>query len=221
MKLCHRQRVSDFYSSPSQSSVSTPANHFRPITLYPAPLANNLSFNLSREVTLSVDSLQTPVTHSCSTTDMYHGKRFLEPVSSLIDNCSFTNSIFHMPTPLTTPTDEARPPLGASEDLRLPLSVDWAAVLRNFEAKQQRLLLQHLSSQSAASSTASSKLSFSTPSRSSFNEQSSDDMASPLLGSFASQPSQVDRLGRAAGSVSVGSDSDATICSAASSMESL
>ncbi|KAH8406213.1 hypothetical protein KR215_008074, partial [Drosophila sulfurigaster] len=197
------------YNNSNSNSISnsisnlnaTPANHFRPIALYTA-YSHSQSQSLSQSqspcsVTVSVDSLLTPVTHC----DVYHGKRFLEPVSSLIDNSSFTSSIHHMPTPITTPTED----------------FDWPA--RTFN---QLLLERYAQSPShsvadgeCSSSTDSSSLSLArvitaTPSiLSSLNE-----LASPLLGSFAS-PSQP--LQSALGD----SDSDATICSAASSLESL
>ncbi|KAH8394864.1 hypothetical protein KR222_008272, partial [Zaprionus bogoriensis] len=185
--------------SPSNNHNSvnaTPANHFRPIALYTVQ---------SRELALAMES-------QC---DMYHGKRFLEPVSSLIDNSSFTSSVFHMPTPITTPTEPtSAAPLLSFED------IDWPA--RTFS----QLLLERYansrdSSQSTGnvSSTDSSSISpgkavTPTPSLlSSLNE-----LASPLLGSFASQSQP---LHSARGASQQLSDSDATICSAASSLESL
>ncbi|KAH8370712.1 hypothetical protein KR093_004748, partial [Drosophila rubida] len=206
LQLSRRRRSSSHNNSSPQSQSSThshhhqnsssnlshtPTRHFRPIALYTAH---------SQSQSQSHSHSQSP----CSVThcDVYHGKRFLEPVSSLIDNSSFTSSIHRLPTPLATPTED----------------FDWPA--RTFN----QLLLERYAQSSShspsadgegSSSTDSSSLSLArvitaTPSiLSSLNE-----LASPLLGSFAS-PSQP--LQSALGD----SDSDATICSAASSLESL
>ncbi|XP_030561811.1 histidine decarboxylase isoform X3 [Drosophila novamexicana] len=179
---------------------ATPANHFRPISLWSA-------------------QSQTPSPSPfmpLGDCHMYHGKRFLEPVTSLIDNSSFTSSINHMPTPITTPTD----PVG------LPFSfedADWPA--RTFsQLLLERYANTSLQSADADSSTDSSSLSLAgattpTPSRLS----SPNDLASPLLGSFASQSASrsASQLLHSALGASKFSDSDATICSAASSLESL
>lgn len=196
---------------------ATPANHFRPIVLYTAQTKfksqsqsqsqSQSPSSLSRDVTVSVDSLFTPVTHC----DVYHGKRFLEPVSSLIDNSSFTSSINRMPTPITTPTEAEAP--------RFPLTFedcDWPA--RTFS----QLLLERydssLSHSGEGSSTNSSSLSLGrvlTPTPSILSSLS--ELASPLLGSFRSESQPL----QSALGASKFSDSDATICSAASSLESL
>ncbi|XP_064542419.1 histidine decarboxylase isoform X2 [Drosophila montana] len=179
---------------------ATPANHFRPIALWTPQSPPELG------------RLFMPL-GECH---MYHGKRFLEPVTSLIDNSSFTSSINHMPTPITTPTDPVGP-LFSFED------GDWPA--RTFG----QLLLERYANTSprsadADSSTDSSSLSLAgattpTPSRLS----SPNDLASPLLGSFASQSQSrsASQLLHSALGASKFSDSDATICSAASSLESL
>ncbi|XP_070065860.1 histidine decarboxylase isoform X2 [Drosophila virilis] len=179
---------------------ATPTNHFRPIALWTAQSQTPSPF-----MTL-VDC------------HMYHGKRFLEPVSSLIDNSSFTSSINHMPTPITTPTDPAGPPLSFEDG-------DWPA--RTFsQLLLERYANTSLRSADVDSSTDSSSLSLAgattpTPSRLS----SPNDLASPLLGSFASQSQSASRsasqLLHSALGASKFSDSDATICSAASSLESL
>lgn len=188
----------------SHNPNATPANHFRPIALYTVQSTSSLS----REVTLAIESPFMPATHC----EMYHGKRFLEPVSSLIDNSSFTSSVYHIPTPITTPTESCDPMLSFED-------TDWPA--RTFG----QLLLERYANSSPSSSqsgdvssTDSSSLSLGkaitpTPSLlSSFN-----DLASPLLGSFASQSQPL----HSALGASKFSDSDATICSAASSLESL
>ncbi|TDG50123.1 hypothetical protein AWZ03_003339 [Drosophila navojoa] len=204
LELCQRSGSNQTSNNPMQSSSysnnsnsnsnananhnhnATPANHFRPIDLYTPQCGQPLS--------LIMDSAG----------HMYHGKRFLEPVSSLIDNSSFTSSINHMPTPITTPL--ATP----TEDN------DWPA--KTFS----QLLLERYASSSPrspdASSTDSSSLSLAAAVTPTLSRLSSlNDLASPLLGSFASQSQPL----QSALGASRFSDSDATICSAASSLESL
>ncbi|XP_017839386.1 histidine decarboxylase isoform X2 [Drosophila busckii] len=196
-----RRRSSNSQSS-SHSHNLTPAYHFRPITLYTPQ-------SYSRDVSsTTVNSLFTPVSHC----DIYHGKRFLEPVNSLCDNSSFTSSVYHMPTPITTPTEPAAPPFDFED-------YDWPA-----KTFGQLLLERYTCSSSLSgdgSSTGSSSLDQGgvTPtSHSHTNSLSSlNELASPLLGSFASQSQP---LHSALGASRL-SDSDATICSAASSLESL
>lgn len=224
--LCQRRGSSQTNCNHSQSSHSpsnnshnidhnpnaTPANHFRPIALYTVQ-TRAVTSGFNREVTLALES---PFMSAESTAcDMYHGKRFLEPVSSLIENSSFTSSVCHMPTPITTPTEPCAPMLSLED-------FDWPA--RTFG----QLLLEryahssHSSSQSPVdddvSTTDSSSLSLGkavTPTPSLLS--SLNDLASPLLGSFASQSQPL----HSALGASKFSDSDATICSAASSLESL
>ncbi|KAI8036828.1 histidine decarboxylase isoform X1 [Drosophila gunungcola] len=192
---------------------SPPANQFRPITLcglssqcphsipLPAPLPH-------RDVTVSVDSLLTPVT----TCNVYHGKRFLEPLESLAQSsASFSSSIFRLPTPLATPL--------ATPTLETPEDPDWPA--KTFS----QLLLERYSSQSQSlgnSSTESSSLSGgATPTPTPLS--SLDDLVTPLLQSFASPSSQpmLSAHGIGEGQREQDHDSDATVCSATSSMESL
>ncbi|XP_030078933.1 histidine decarboxylase isoform X1 [Drosophila hydei] len=197
LELCQRSGSHQSGNHPTSQSSSyshnynhnhnaTPANHFRPIALYTPQCGQPLG--------LIVDG-------ACH---MYHGKRFLEPVSSLIDNSSFTSSINHMPTPITTPTE----PGGENND--------WPALTFS------QLLLERYGSSSSrspdASSTDSSSLSLAAAVTPTLSRLSSlNDLASPLLGSFASQSQPL----HSALGASRFSDSDATICSAASSLESL
>ncbi|KRJ98598.1 histidine decarboxylase isoform X2 [Drosophila yakuba] len=198
--------------SPTQSSPrSSPVNRFRPITLGAVPSQSQLSMPIAtplpnRNVTVSVDSLLTPVT----TCNVYHGKRFLEPLENLAQtSASFSSSIFRLPTPLATPTQES---------LEDP---DWPA--KTFS----QLLLERYSSPSQSlgnnSSTESSSLSGgATPTPTPLS--SLDELVTPLLLSFAS-PSQpmlsAHGLGEGQRERERGSDSDATVCSTTSSMESL
>ncbi|KAH8367088.1 hypothetical protein KR084_000502, partial [Drosophila pseudotakahashii] len=205
-------------STPSRSCSSNshslthspPPNQFRPIALcgmpsqrppsipFPTPLPN-------RDVTMSVDSLLTPVT----TCNVYHGKRFLEPLESLAQSsASFSSSIFRLPTPLATPTRES------------PEDPDWPA--KTFS----QLLLERYSSQSQSlgnnSSTESSSLSGgATPTPTPLS--SLDELVTPLLLSFASpsSPPMLSAHGIGEGLRELESDSDATVCSTTSSMESL
>ncbi|XP_017066605.1 histidine decarboxylase isoform X1 [Drosophila eugracilis] len=195
--------------SPSHSH-SPPANQFRPIALcgmsnqgpQSIPIPTPLPI---RDVTASVDSLLTPVT----TCNVYHGRRFLEPLESLAQSsASFSSSIFRLPTPLTTPTRET------------PEDPDWPA--KTFS----QLLLERYSSQSQSlgnnSSTESSSLSGgATPTPTPLS--SLDELVTPLLLSFASPSSQpmLSAHGIGEGQREPNSDSDATVCSATSSMESL
>ncbi|XP_002068893.3 histidine decarboxylase isoform X1 [Drosophila willistoni] len=180
----------------------TPINHFRPITLYTNTTTTTSPHNYcptsncspkNRDITISVNSLFTPVTHCV----VYHGKRFLEPVNSLIENSSFSSSVFHQATPITTPTER-------EEDY------DWPA--RTFN----QLLMERYSNSSTESSSLSypsatgGQLDVATPTPS-LND---DDLASPLLKSFESLQSARDLSGPS-------QSDDATICSAASSLESL
>ncbi|BFG04019.1 histidine decarboxylase [Drosophila madeirensis] len=209
----------------NSSSPSCPTHQFRPISLFPIPLPPSpcSTSSTGRNVTVSVDTLFAPLNQG----DMYHGKRFLEPVSSLLDNgsSSFSSSVYHLPTPVVTPTDQHHLQL---EDF------DWPA--KTFG----QLLLERYANASPSpgdSSTDSSSSCLSYPSadggqatptpRSSLN-----DLASPLLGSFASPSSQLMQSAReemegegvgvgAGDGVADSSDSDATICSGASSLESL
>jgi len=158
----------------------------------------------NRNVTVSVDSLLNPVT----TCNVYHGKRFLEPLENLAQtSASFSSSIFRLPTPIATPTRES------------PEDPDWPA--KTFS----QLLLERYSSQSQSlgnnSSTESSSLSGgATPTPTPMS--SLDELVTPLLLSFAS-PSQpmLSAHGIGEGQREQGSDSDATVCSTTSSMESL
>ncbi|XP_065719519.2 histidine decarboxylase isoform X1 [Drosophila suzukii] len=198
-------------STPSRSCSSTshslthspPANLFRPIALcgmtLPTPLPRS-------DVTVSVDSLLTPVT----TCNVYHGKRFLEPLESLAQSsASFSSSICRLPTPLATPTRES------------PDDPDWPT--KTFS----QLLLERYSSQSQSlgnnSSTKSSSLSGgATPTPTPLS--SLDELVTPLLLSFASPSSQPMLSAHGIGEEGLRereSDSDATVCSATSSMESL
>ncbi|KAH8232873.1 hypothetical protein KR026_001296, partial [Drosophila bipectinata] len=215
--------------SPS-SSHSPPNNQFRPINTHeashqspmelphPKPLPLSLPLPMiypscNPSVTVSVDSLSTPVT----TCNVYHGKRFLETLESQADGgASFSSSIFRLPTPLATPTQE--PP----EDL------DWPA--KTFS----QLLLERYATYSLSrseslgnSSTGSSSLSCELDERGGATPtptplSSLDEQATPLLQSFASPTTppmfSAHGVGEPAGR---DTDSDATICSAASSMESL
>ncbi|KAH8272821.1 hypothetical protein KR018_001118, partial [Drosophila ironensis] len=211
--------------SSTSTSQSPPGNQFRPISFHaasqqsndhlphpvphphphPHPLALPLLLPISnRNVTVSVDSLLTPVT-ACN---VYHGKRFLEPIESLAENsASFSSSIFHLPTPTLEP----------------PEDLDWPA--RTFS----QLLLERYSSQSHShsqaeslgdSSTDSSSLSCgATPTPTPLS--SLDELATPLLDSFGSPPMLSAHGAGEEEEKHQHSDSDATICSAASSMESL
>ncbi|EDW32340.1 GL11582 [Drosophila persimilis] len=222
LQLCRTSSAnSNSYSlstCPSCSTHSTPTNQFRPISLFPdpkpLPSPSSTPSSIGHNVTVSVDTLFAPLTHG----DMYHGKRFLEPVSSLMDNSSsFTSSVFQVPTPITTPTD--------LEDF------DWPA--KTFS----QLLLERYSNASQSpgdSSTDSSSISYpsadgglATPTPTGTPRSSLNDLASPLLGSFASPSSQLMQSARGElegdgdeGEGPDSSDSDATICSGASSMES-
>lgn len=190
----------------SHNPNATPANHFRPIALYTIQSTAQSTSSFSREVTLAIESPFMPAA-------MYHGKRFLEPVSSLIDNSSFTSSVYHMPTPITTPTESCNPMLSFED-------TDWPA--RTFG----QLLLERYATSSHSSSSHSGDVSSTDSSSLSLGKaitptpsllSSLNDLASPLLGSFASQSQPL----HSALGASKFSDSDATICSAASSLESL
>ncbi|KAH8400754.1 hypothetical protein KR009_000784, partial [Drosophila setifemur] len=209
-------------SCSSNSTHSPPSNQFRPIAvpnsnphqlLQPLSLPLSLPLNLplpQRDVTVSVDSLLTPIT----TCNMYHGKRFLESFGNLADNsASFSSSIFRLPTPSEPPED---------------LDLDWPA--RTFSQLLQERYAKPSQSRSQSespgnSSTDSSSLSAgATPTPTPLS--SLDELATPLLQSFASPSSQpmlsAHGIGMGEGEVphEADTDSDATICSATSSLES-
>eukprot|EP00099_Drosophila_melanogaster_P008159 NP_001260855.1 histidine decarboxylase, isoform B [Drosophila melanogaster] len=208
-RSCSSSSHSLIHSLTQSSPRSSPVNQFRPITLCAVPSQSQLSMPLAmplpnRNVTVSVDSLLNPVT----TCNVYHGKRFLEPLENLAQtSASFSSSIFRLPTPIATPTRES------------PEDPDWPA--KTFS----QLLLERYSSQSQSlgnnSSTESSSLSGgATPTPTPMS--SLDELVTPLLLSFAS-PSQpmLSAHGIGEGQREQGSDSDATVCSTTSSMESL
>ncbi|XP_032570910.1 histidine decarboxylase isoform X2 [Drosophila sechellia] len=208
-RSCSSSPHSLTHSLTQSSPRSSPVNQFRPITLCAVPSQSQLSMPVAmplpnRNVTVSVDSLLTPVT----TCNVYHGKRFLEPLENLAHtSASFSSSIFRLPTPMATPTRES------------PEDPDWPA--KTFS----QLLLERYSSQSHSlgnnSSTESSSLSGgATPTPTPLS--SLDELVTPLLLSFAS-PSQpmLSAHGTGEGQREQGSDSDATVCSTTSSMESL